>query len=202
MTLTKPVSPAKANAYAGRPIAAKDNAFVTTATIGGKNSFISDNGNILGQADTAVYYRSGPNFDIQITMPSAAFTTHEGIPMFDYRLKIVMDLYDNLGQYINTYNLDIPKEKFSAIRELVDNGILKLNVEWAAKDNEAPVAKKGNKIGTGAYIAKFDLTAETYCATTFEASSNDYKLACKTVGERKEKATDSKTKTLGFKRKK
>ena len=99
-------------------------------------------------------------------------------------------------------NLDIRKEKFSAIRELVDNGILKLNVEWAAKDNEAPVAKKGNKIGTGAYIAKFDLTAETYCATTFEASSNDYKLACKTVGERKEKATDSKTKTLGFKRKK
>ena len=202
VTLTKPVSTPKANAYAGRPIAAKDNAFVTTATIGGKNSFISDNGNLLGQADTAVYYRSGPNFDIQITMPSAAFTTHEGIPMFDYRLKIVMDLYDNLGQYINTYNLDIPKEKFSAIRELVDNGILKLNVEWAAKDNEAPVAKKGNKIGTGAYIAKFDLTAETYCATTFEASSNDYKLACKTVGERKEKATDSKTKTLGFKRKK
>ena len=75
----------------------------------------------------------------------------------------------------------------------------------AAKKEEvkkAPVAKKGNKIGTGAYIAKFDLTAETYCATTFEASSNDYKLACKTVGERKEKATDSKTKTLGFKRKK
>jgi hypothetical protein len=42
-------------------------------------------------------------------------------------------------------------------RNLIDNGILKLNVEWAAKDNEAPVAKK---------------------------------------------ASDSKTKTLGFKRRK
>jgi ABC-type uncharacterized transport system YnjBCD substrate-binding protein len=80
--------------------------------------------------------------------------------MYNIHLKIVMDLYDNLGQYINTYRLDIPQENFANMRNLVDNGTLKLNVEWAAKDNEAPVAKKGNKIGTGAYIAKFDFTAE------------------------------------------
>jgi hypothetical protein len=202
VTLKKPVTTTKNNAYLGRPESAKDSPFITTAIIGGKNHFISENGVLLGQADTAVYIKSGPNFDIQVTMPSAAYTTHEGIPMFNYHLKIVMDLYDNLGQYINTFTLDIPKDKFPALRELVDNGILKLNMEWAAKDNEAPVAKKGNKIGTGAYIAKFDISAESFCATTFEATSNDYKLSCKTVGERKEKATDSKTKTLGFKRRK
>jgi hypothetical protein len=202
VTLKKPVTTPKNNAYLGRPESAKDSPFITTAIIGGKNHFISENGVLLGQADTAVYIKSGPNFDIQVTMPSAAYTTHEGIPMFNYHLKIVMDLYDNLGQYINTFTLDIPKDKFPALRELVDNGILKLNMEWAAKDNEAPVAKKGNKIGTGAYIAKFDISAESFCATTFEATSNDYKLSCKTVGERKEKATDSKTKTLGFKRRK
>ena len=134
-------------------------------------------------------------------MPSASFTTHEGLPMYDFRLKVVMDLYDNLGQYINTYKLDIPKEKFAEMRNLINNGLFKLNLEWAAKDNEAPVAKKGNKIGTGAYIAKFDLTAESFCATNFDKSSNDYKLSCEKAGIKAEKASDSKTKTFGFKRK-
>ncbi|MBQ5463956.1 MAG: hypothetical protein IIT53_08055, partial [Fibrobacter sp.] len=118
------------------------------------------------------------------------------------RLKIVMDLYDNLGQYINTYKLDIPKENFQAVRSLVDNGILRLNLEWAAKDNDAPVSKKGHKIGTGAFIAKFDFTAESFCASTFDESSNDYKLSCDEVGKKVERATASKTKTLGFKRRK
>ena len=122
--------------------------------------------------------------------------------MYDFSLKIVADLYDNLGQYINTYTLDVPKENSPSLRNLVNNGILKLNLEWAAKDNEAPVSKKGNKIGTGAYIAKFDFKAQTYCATTFDESSNDYKASCKTVGDKVEKANDNKTKTLGFKRKK
>ncbi|SMG45208.1 hypothetical protein, partial [Fibrobacter sp. UWB13] len=70
------------------------------------------------------------------------------------------------------------------------------------KDNEAPVAKKGNKIGTGAYIAKFDFTAESFCASKFDETTNDYKASCAEVGARVEKATDSKTKTLGFKRRK
>ena len=103
---------------------------------------------------------------------------------------------------MNTYKLDIPRENFATVRNLANNGVLKLNVEWAAKDNEAPGAKKGNKIGTGAYIAKFDFTAEPFCATTFDSKSNDYKASCSTVGEKMGKATDSKTKTLGFKRKK
>jgi hypothetical protein len=128
--------------------------------------------------------------------------THSGQYMYDYSLKIVMDLYDNIGQYVNTYKTEIPKENFAAMRHLVDNGSLKLNLEWAAKDNEAPVAKKGNKIGTGAYIAKFDFKAETFCASVFDETSNDYKATCKTAGEKIEKASDSKTKTLGFKRRK
>ena len=202
VTLTQPVATPKPNAYAGRPQQTSNDAFVMNAVFDGKNNFFSGNGTFLGQADTSSYFGSGPNFEVEITMPSASFTTHDGKFMYDYRLKIVMDLYDNLGQYINTYNLDIPKENFAAIRNFVDNGILKLNLEWAAKDNEAPVAKKGNKIGTGAYIAKFDFTAESYCASIFEESSNDYKEKCEEVGKKLERASDSKTKTLGFKRKK
>ena len=202
VTLTKPVATPKAGAYMGRPESTMNDAFVTSAIINGKRNFISSNGTFLGQVDTAAYVSSGPNFEIEVVMPSASFLTHDAIPMYDFHLKIVTDLYDNLGQYVNTYKLDIPRENFAAIRNLTDNGTLKLNVEWAAKDNEAPVAKKGNKIGTGAYIAKFDFTAEPYCAAAFDANSNDYKSSCSAIGEKAGRVTDSKTKTLGFKRKK
>jgi hypothetical protein len=202
VTLTNPVATPKTGAYMGRPESTMNDAFVTSAIINGKRHFINGNGTLLGQADSAAYVSSGPNFEIEVVMPSANFNTHEGKPMYDFHLKIVTDLYDNLGQYINTYRLDIPKENFSTIRNLTNNGTLKLNVEWAAKDNEAPVAKKGNKIGTGAYIAKFDFTAEPFCAAVFDQTSNDYKASCSTIGEKTGKATDSKTKTLGFKRRK
>ena len=200
--LSEPAATPKTGAYFGRPESTNDDAFVTTVVIGGKHNFIGKDGTILGQADTATYFGSGPNFEIEVSMPSAGFMTHNGLYMYDYSLKIVMDLYDNLGQYVNTYKTEIPKENFAAIRNLVDNGSLRLNLEWAAKDNEAPVAKKGNKIGTGAYIAKFDFRAETFCATTFDEASNDYKATCNAVGDKVEKASDSKTKTLGFKRRK
>ncbi|MBR6855188.1 MAG: glycoside hydrolase, partial [Fibrobacter sp.] len=201
VTLTKPVASPKAEAYTGLPESLKDKAFVTSAIVNGKNYFIDESGNLLGQADTSIYASSGPNFEVEITMPSASFVTHEGMPMYDYHLKVVMDLYDNLGQYVNTYKLDIPTENFTSMRGLVDNGIFKFNLEWAAKDNEAPVAKKGNKIGTGAYIAKFDFEAETFCATKFDEFNNDYKLKCEKKGIKADKATGSKTKTFGFKRK-
>ena len=202
VTLSKPVSTPKAGAYMGRPESVSNDAFITSAVINGKHNFINGDGTVIGQVDTAAYFGSGPNFEIEVMMPSASFTTHEGLPMYNFHLKIVTDLYDNLGQYINTYKLDIPSEKFQSMRNLIDNGTLKLNMEWAAKDNEAPVAKKGNKIGTGAYIAKFDFTAESYCAAKFDESSNDYKAKCTEIGARAEKASDSKTKTLGFKRRK
>ena len=201
-TLSKPVATPGNNAYVGRPEATNNDAFVMTATIDGKHNFISTDGTSLGQIDTAVYIGSGPTFKIEISMPSASFMTHGGQYMYDYSLKIVMDLYDNLGQYINTYKLDIPKEKFAPMRNFIDNGSLKLNLEWAAKDNEAPVAKKGHKIGTGAYIAKFDFRAESFCAIAFEETSNDYKASCKAAGDRVEKTSDNTTKTLGFKRRK
>ena len=202
VTLTKPVATPKAGAYTGRPESTMKDAFITSAVINGKRNFISADGTLLGQVDSAAYVSSGPNFEIEVTMPSVGFLTHDGQPMYDFHLKVVTDLYDNLGQYVNTYKLDIPRENFATVRNLANNGVLKLNVEWAAKDNEAPVAKKGNKIGTGAYIAKFDFTAEPFCAATFDSNSNDYKASCSTIGEKMGRATDSKTKTLGFKRKK
>ena len=202
VTLNKPVATPKNGAYFGRPEMTQNDAFVTSAIINGKRNFISSNGTFLGQVDTAVYYGSGPSFDIDVVIPSSSFTTRDGQSMYDFHLKIVTDLYDNLGQYINTYKLDIPRENFAFIRNLTDNGTLKLNVEWAAKDNEAPVSKKGHKIGTGAYIAKFDFTAEPFCAAKFDETSNDYKAKCEDIGTKIGKVSNNKTKTLGFKRRK
>ena len=202
VTLENPVATPKAGAYFGRPESTQNDAFVTSAIINGKRTFISGNGTVLGQVDAAVYATSGPSFDIEVVMPSASFITRDGLPMYDFHVKVVTDLYDNLGQYINTYTLDIPRENFANIRSLTDNGTLKLNVEWAAKDNEAPVAKKGHKIGTGAYIAKFDFTAEPFCAAKFDETTNDYKAKCSDIGEKVGRVTHNKTKTLGFKRRK
>ena len=200
VNLVNPVSTPKLGAYAGRPATVMNEAFLTSIRSGDKNNFINGSGAVMGQTDTVTYFGSGPEFDIEIMMPSASFMTQDGKYMYDYHLNITADLYDNLGQYINTYELDISKENFATMRTLVDNGSLKLNLEWASKDNEAPVAKKGNKIGTGAYIAKFDFLAESFCATVFDESSNDYKESCKEVGAKVEKASDNKTKTFGFKR--
>ena len=202
VNLVNPVSTPKLGAYAGRPATVMNDAFLTSIRSGDKNNFINGSGAVMGQTDTVTYFGSGPEFDIEIMMPSASFMTQDGKYMYDYHLNITADLYDNLGQYINTYELDISKENFATMRTLVDNGSLKLNLEWASKDNEAPVAKKGNKIGTGAYIAKFDFLAESFCATVFDESSNDYKESCKEVGAKVEKASDNKTKTFGFKRRK
>ena len=202
VTLTNPVATPKTGATIDRPGTVKNDAFVTSAIIGGKHHFIDRDGTELGQVESASFASSGPNFEIEIVMPQASFRTHNGQNMYDFHLNIAADLYDNLGQYINTYKLDIAKENFPKFRNLIDNGTLRLNVEWIAKDNEAPVAKKGNKIGTGAYIAKFDFTAESSCATKFDASSNDYKATCSDVGSIAMRTTDNKTKTFGFMRKK
>ena len=142
VTLTKPVATPKAGAYMGRPESTLNDAFVTSAIINGKRHFISTNGTLLGQVDTAAYVSSGPNFEIEVVMPSAGFLTHDGVPMYDFHLKVVTDLYDNLGQYVNTYKLDIPRENFATIRSLTDNGTLKLNVEWAAKERQHSAGRK------------------------------------------------------------
>lgn len=58
----------------------------------------------------------------------------------------------------------------------------------------------GKKIGTGPYIAKFDFKATSYCTENVDGKTREDGLSCQ-VGNR-EKETDSKTKTFGFKRNK
>jgi hypothetical protein len=107
-----------------------------------------------------------------------------------------MDVYDNLGQFIakQDVRMDLKSVGYDKITE---DGVLRINLEWMAPDG-APVSKSGKKLGTGAYIAKFDFKSKaTYVSddpTTNEDGSTSYKKGDVIS------TTDNTTKTFGFKR--
>ena len=91
-------------------------------------------------------------------------------------------MFDNLGQFINTQEIRIDPEM---VRQSISpDGVMHLSLEWLAHDGEAPKSKKGKKIGTGAYISKFN----------FKASETNVK------SQETKTTKDDTTKTFGFKR--
>ena len=143
----------------------------------------------------------GPVFNITVVIPSASLTGTTKDYFYDYDMSMAVDVYDNLGQFINNQNIKIKTASFNELRKyLNENGEIKLSLEWIAKDNDAPVSVDGKKIGTGPYIAKFDFKATSYCTENVDGKTREDGLSCQ-VGNR-EKETDSKTKTFGFKRNK
>ena len=146
--------------------------------------------------DTNIYKHAGPQFIVEITMPSALQTDDFGKPIFDFDIRFTMDVYDNLGQFIakQDVRMDLKSVGYDKISE---DGVLRVNLEWMAPDG-APVSKSGKKLGTGAYIAKFDFKSKaTYVAenpTTNEDGSTSYEKGDVIS------TTDNTTKTFGFKR--
>ena len=96
-------------------------------------------------------------FQIDLTLPQVLENTISGEAKRDYKLKLEVDLFTNLGAFINkvTYNFSLNelKDYISA------NSTLTLYLEWCSVDG-APVSEKGKKIGTGAYIARYDITTK------------------------------------------
>ena len=140
---------------------------------------------ISGKIIDANYQHAGPVFDIEITLPSALMKdTLNGITSFinNIDVKFSIDVFDNMGQFINSQSININAETVRNITS--DDGIIHLNLEWLAHDGEAPISKSGKKIATGAYIAKFDFKASEENIKTHEKSTTK----------------DNTTKTFGFKR--
>ncbi len=135
--------------------------------------------------DSLNYRHSGPVFNIDITLPLALMTDTAnggGTAMFAVKVSFSVDVYDNLGQYINTQHVNIDAE---TVREIISSdGVIHLHLEWLAHDGEAPKSKAGKKVGTGAYIAKFKFKAREVNLKTQDTHM----------------ITDDKTKTFGFKR--
>ena len=146
--------------------------------------------------DTNIYKHAGPQFIVEITMPSALQTDDFGKPIFDVDIRFTMDVYDNLGQFIAKQDVRM-NMKDIGYDKITEDGVLRLNLEWMAPDG-APASKSGKKLGTGAYIAKFDFKSKaTYVAdnpTTNEDGSSSYKKGDVIS------TTDNTTKTFGFKR--
>jgi hypothetical protein len=146
--------------------------------------------------DTNIYKHAGPQFIVEITMPSALQTDDFGKPIFDFDIRFTMDVYDNLGQFIAKQDVRM-NMKDIGYDKITEDGVLRLNLEWMAPDG-APASKSGKKLGTGAYIAKFDFKSKaTYVAdnpTTNEDGSSSYKKGDVIS------TTDNTTKTFGFKR--
>lgn len=103
------------------------------------------------------YVHGGAVFQIDLTLPQVLENTVSGEAKRDYKLKLEVDLFTNLGAFINkvTYNFSL-----SELREYISaNSTLTLYLEWCSVDG-APVSEKGKKIGTGAYIARYDITTK------------------------------------------
>ena len=146
--------------------------------------------------DTNFYKHGGPQFIVEITMPSALQTDDLGQPLFDFDIKFSMDIYDNLGQFIVEQNVRM-KMKDVGYDKISDDGVLRLNLEWMAPTG-SPSSRTGKKLGTGAYIAKFDFESKaTYMSESVAIAGKEEESHKKGDVIR---TTDNTTKTFGFKR--
>ena len=187
--------------YAGTAVGANETFRATIKNMDGTETLMNlVDGAMVPTAtklDTNIYKHAGPQFIIEITMPSALQTDEFGKPLFDFDIRFTMNVYDNLGQFITKQDvrMDLKAIGYDKISE---DGVLRIDMEWMAPGG-APATKTGRKLGTGAYIAKFDFVSKaTYVAETSTAQDDGpaYKK-----GE-VIKTTDNTTKTFGFKRSK
>ena len=134
------------------------------------------------------YHHAGPVFMIEIALPDVLEKTELGEAKRDYKVKLEMDAFSNMGSYVNkaTYSF-----MSSQMQDYISAGsVLTLYLEWCAPV-DYPVSSKGKKIGTGPYIAKFLTDAKS-----------DYLPQKADEGDRTEtfKDSDTFTKTFGFRR--
>ena len=185
--------------YVGKPAADGETFRVTAVKLNGTESLLGLNDGKLTATgmvlDTNTYKHAGPQFIVEITMPSALQTDEKGEPVFDFEIEIAMDLFDNLGQFIAHQGIDF-NIKDIGYDKIGEDGVLRLNVEWMAP-NGAPASKTGRKIGTGAYIAKFDFVSMATYVAEVAANQDDGSVYKKGDAI---KTSDNATKVFGFKR--
>ncbi len=146
--------------------------------------------------DTNIYKHAGPQFIVEITMPSALQTDDLGNPIFDFDIRFTMNVYDNLGQFIANQDVRM-KMKDIGYDKISEDGVLRVNLEWMAPGG-SPASKSGKKLGTGAYIAKFDFVSKATYIADEPSTSDDGDVSYKKGDVIK--TSDNTTKTFGFKR--
>ena len=185
--------------YIGAPVQDDEMFRATIVNMDGTESLMNLNGGELTTTgvvlNTDIYKHAGPQFIVEITMPSALQTDDQGNPLFDFEIKFTMNVFDNIGQFIAKQDVHI-NMKDVGLDKISEDGVLRVNMEWVARDG-APRSNSGRMIGTGAYIAKIDFESKATYVSTVETDRDDgsvYKQGDVS------KTTDDATKTFGFKR--
>ena len=188
-------TPSKEVPYAGIPAKEGEVFRVTIKNMDGTETLTSINKDKLTATtiviDTNTYKHAGPQFIVEITMPSALQTDDFGKPIFDFDIRFSMNVYDNLGQFIADQNIRINLAELG-YDKISEDGVLRLNLEWIAPHG-SPASKKGRLLGTGAYIAKFDFESKAIYISD-DVSDADYEKGDVIT------TNDNTTKTFGFKR--
>ena len=97
-------------------------------------------------------------------------------------------LFNNQGSYVNEMNYQFDLDEL--IEFVSANNVLTLYLEWCSKE-EAPVSLEGRKVGSGAFVAKFDFEAKAlYVAEHPDEGDNRKPI----------KANKSSMVTFGFRR--
>ncbi|NLB64316.1 MAG: glycoside hydrolase [Fibrobacter sp.] len=107
--------------------------------------------------DTTAYNCLGTTFKVEINLPWTDHQYDGDKYTVNYQLSIVLNIYDQLGQFVNgtklRFNLDdIGREYIS------DDGTLSLNFEWLSHDGSGPKSKSGRIVGSGSYVGRFNFT--------------------------------------------
>ena len=177
--------------YGGIPLDPNVNFRLTTLNKNEETVVIAEGDSKLHDVFSAPirgYRNAGPTFMIEIALPDVLDKTELGEAKRDYKVNLEMDIFSNLGHYVNkaTYSF-----MSSAMQEYISAAsTMTLYLEWCAPE-DYPVSASGKKIGTGPYIAKFNTEAKS-----------DYLPAKADEGDRTEalKDSDTFTRTFGFRR--
>ena len=140
--------------------------------------------------DTAAYVHGGPVFNIDVEMPLLLQKDSSDNFAWKVHIGFSMNIYSNTGSAVTQteYGFDLEDIGYDKVGP---DGTIHLKLEWLPHDGD-PEADNGKKVGTGAYVARFNFkTKETAIANTankkHRAGSN-------------RKQNKEKTVSLGYKR--
>ncbi len=135
------------------------------------------------------YRHAGPVFKIEVALPDVLDSTVLGEPKRDYEIKLELDIFSNLGNFVNRATYSTTS---SALKEFISVGsTMTLYLEWCAPV-DYPMSSEGKKIGTSPFIAKINTSAQSDYLPQVPDEDEDRTEALKD--------TDTFTRTFGFRR--
>lgn len=165
---------------------------------GGSGSIVTQPTSIY---DTTEYKHLGPTFLVNVQLPGALIQ-QGGKDAWNYLIKMQLNIFDNLGQFVNHLQMQVDLDKFGR-GYLNPDGSLSLRLEWMVHDKAAPKSQTGRLVSTGAYVGVFQFNSTATALVDDEAKYNDKGVITAPPSFRKGqvvKSSQTKRKTFGVMR--